>query len=520
MLRGPLPPGLLLGLTLLLATATLTTATTNDDPNIEIHASQTEYAPTEPVTLTITNNGTTPTQGTPTITIDECSTLLQDKICRDTVHTWTGDEQTLEPGQTLETTWDKTNSENEPANEAYHKATLEWDTPQRTHTTQTNPFYLHEPTTPHPHAPTITIHQPTHASITTTTVPLHITVNAQVPLDTVHLTINDETILTEHGIQTRTHEIQRTHQQAPGAHTLTVQATDTNDHTNHTTLAYTVAPTQRTTSGPLGFNTLDDGGFDDVRIDDVPLFTNVEATTPGALHARTANLGLAFWTHQGTPVTMTLAPGWTTTPQGQGIILEHPDIEQPVIASIGHGTGLTTNTDTLVATLAANDGIIVRPLTDDPNEDLIADAILDGRLGAEIEITPQGPTVFPYTPVNVTTAPGAERVAMIVDAHTQNGLSFVVHLDAETFPYADVHLDGERLSTAQTAQDVLENRANQAFIQENDDTTRVFVSVESFSARDIVIEAAERAGAFVTAGTLIAAGVVVGLAGWGLFRRS
>lgn len=514
---GLLP--ILLALTLLLASATLAAATEHEDPHLELDASQTEYAPNEAVALILTNNGTQPTHGTPTLTIHECNTLLEDQICRETVHTWTGDERTLEPDETLQIPWDKTNQDGEPANEAHHQATLEWDTPQGTQTVESDTFYLHDPITTPPDAPEITIHQPTQGALSTTTVPLHVTITARSPLEAVHILVDGETLETAHNLGTDTHETQRTLQQAPGAHTLTVQTRDADGRANETTLSYTVAPNQRTTSGPLGFDTLDEGEFEDVRIEGVPLFTKVETTTPGTLHARTATLGLAFWTHPGAHVTMTLAPGWTITPQGQGVMLEHDDIEHPVIATVGHGTGLSQSPDTLVANLASNDGVIVRPLTDAPGDELIGDAILDGRLGAEIEVTPEDVTVFPYGPVNVTVAPSTERVAMIMDASNDEALGFIMHLDAQAFPYATAYLDGDRLPEAQSAHDVLQEGESQAFIQEGEETTRVFASVESFSARELVIDAAQQAGAFVTAGTLVVAGSVVALAGWGLFRR-
>ncbi len=506
--------------TLLLAAAN--PASAQDASNIEIHPTQPVYHAHEDVHLTVTNNASTPTTGTPTIEIRHCT--LGERLCdanHDVLATWTEQRRELAPGESFQTTWDQRTDDGDPAPEGAYTAHLTWETPQGTQHT-TSPAFSLDPAPSHDEdAPRITVHEPQPDDVIgSTTATIHVEIHAQAPLTHVRLQAGDTTLPADaNGQDTLT--VHDTLELDPGRYTLTVDARDDDDATNRTTLPFTVAPQGRLTAGTLGFNVGNDGSFQDVTVDDVPLFERVETTGPtNPLQGDSSPLGIAFWSTHPATIALTPADGWTADEHPQGLLLDHPDADRSVALATSTAAPPAQSQGVILADVRPGEGVMVRPVTDRPADMAVVDAILAGQVGAEVHVAEEA-SVFPYQDVNVSISHTSERVVAVVDAQREDGLSFGVYVDEERFPDARVLLDGTELAYASSPSQALDPASeSQAFVATGEDTTSVLVRVDSFSTRDVIVEAAEAAGAFLTVGSVVAGTGLVAVAGWGLFRRS
>lgn len=530
--RGPVVGMLLVGL----LTVSLLPATATTDPrsssDVSITPTQETFEAGEHVSLVVENDEESPLVGTPRFTVKRCP--AGPNLCtayHETVDRWTGERLELAPGENTTVTWDRLTQDDAEAPEGTYKVDLAVNGSDGQRAQATSPAFTLENGTPdrgrtNPGAPRIEVRTPVqgHASANErVTVDVHVEGSDQ--LDMVGVSIDDEVQATEHDVG-REVDIRFTVTLKPGSHTLEATARDESGRANATTISFTVAPARLLTVGPMVLNATGSGGLDDVRWGEEMLFETVTspASTTG-FRTSTTRGAIVLEAPPGTVIVHELSDAWQAQAQGLGLVLEHTSGAQ-VLLMAPEGSTPTIDGSRILAQTGATGELVMRPVDDDAGGPAIADAILDGRLGAEVDVTdPATPEVVRYGTTNISLSAGEGRVAAILDNDDEEGRSFVVDLGpGMSEGELTIRLDGETLTRADSLRDVLDasddGDRSEAYVTETPDgDKRVIVSVESFSSHDLVIEAVEGLGAFLTPASVLGAFAVTGVAAWGLFRR-
>lgn len=524
---------LIVPLLLVPTTAVAASAPAASDQGTAIWPSESTFADDEAVVLVVSNNGSTPVQGTPHIEVHHCP-IGQD-VCSPyevTVHEWTGEPTTLAPGETLEHVWNRTTDDGEPAPEGTYEAHLTWENATGSTASDTSPRFKLENGTGPPQghdteAPRIDVRQPAPgATEEDRRVHIDVRVTATEDLESVEVRVDDQTVSGQQSIRAKHFNATTLVDLDPGTHVLEVTARDEAGRANRTSSLFTVAPPAVLTAGPLTFEATRTGDLDDVAFEGQLLFDRVTANGEGAgFRVDTSERAVVLTAPDAVRIEHGLADGWTATPRGQGVLLSHASLEQRLILFPTAGSTLEVEDGRISASMAADGALVLRPVATALGDARVADAILAGNVGAEIDARDlDAVSVQPYQAVNVSLAAHEGRLAAILEAQQPHGRTFVLDLGSTTGDRdLSIELDGRQLARADSLSDALDASddagRSEAYVVEEDGQRRVVVSVASFSARELVIEAAEDVGAFLTPAAVAGAIAVTGAAAWALFRR-
>ncbi len=216
---------------------------------------------------------------------------------------------------------------------------------------------------------------------------------------------------------------------------------------------------------------------------------------------------------------------WVATQRGGHVVLEHPATGQRLLVTVVDGAPHLLG-KRLVAELSERGHVVTRPIGDTNEDERVVDAIVDGRVGAEVDArSEQAPEAVSYGDLNLSISAGSERIAATVSSPDHQGRTVVFTVDPDT-PIGqgvEVTIDGEAIEQASSLEDVLnphdDEGESEYLIVEAQGETKVLVSFGHFSTRELVIQAAGFAEPFLTPLAVIASAVVVGGAVVVLFRR-
>lgn len=517
----------------LLLVATLPGATAQGPgADLTLTPTQASFGPGEDVVLRIQNNGSAPTQGTPSIEVHHCP--LGPDLCAPrevTVHTWQGAPIRLGPGDAITHTWNRTTGDGQDAPEGTYEAHLNWNATAGDDQQATSPRFTLEggpdAAGGDPNAPAIRLETPGSGTVVEA---LRVDVEAQVTgtdqLTGVDATIDGRSILRARDLDQASYSVDTSVALAPGLHVLEISARDDEGRTNRTRIAFTVAPLARQTVGEIAFDATAAGGLEDVRWSGERLFERVTATGEAGFRTSATGSATLLTAVQAGTIELVLAEGWQATPREAGVALDHAASGARVLLTPLGGAPTTVLEDRVTVHLAEGEALAVRPVG--PGADAaIADAILAGDVGAEIDLSGDQPGVRAYRPVEAALAPQEGRVVAILHASDPGPQAYVFDL-APGFAQAEetlsVTVDGQPIAEATSIEDALDTSDDggrpEAYIAQEDGDRQVVVGgIEGQGAREVAIQVAEGVGAFLTPASVLAALALVGLSAWALFRR-
>lgn len=496
---------------------------------LEIHPAQMVFEAGEPVRLVITNNGTTPAEGTPSIEIHHCPVQGLCAAQERTVHRWTGDRTQLAPGENMTVRWDRRTQAGDDAPEGTYEAHLRWNRTQGTDASaDSERFRLENATQAQGDQadPQVTVLEPAEGiPVPSRNVSVLLRSRSSAGLDTVRVTVDEDLVADRQSIDGRWLNLSAEIELAPGPHILRVSARDDEGRVDRSTVNFTVAPGSLQSAGALRFRASEEGGLSQVRVDGRPLFDRVRTTEPSAeLEPAPSSLALVLRAEQATTVMYDLNGTWTVETHPQGLSLEHPGTGERAIVVAVNTPIPRVEQGRLIAPLDAAGSLVIRPVTPAAGDAAIAEAILAGDVGAEVAIGADGDAkLVPYSSIDASVALREDQLTVLVSSPRSEGRSIVVHLPPEA-PLGEgleVRLDGQPVEATASLSDALDpaDGDSEHHVVDRGGDRVLAASIASFSTRELVVRTAETVGAFLTAPAVLGAAALVALAGWGLFRR-
>lgn len=282
-----------------------------------------------------------------------------------------------------------------------------------------------------------------------------------------------------------------------------------------------------TLQGLVRFAKIGDARLEDVDHDGKRLFDLVRADgdRPTPLSLKAEGRLLLLRGLEAGAIEVDLNSTWIASQRGGHVLLTNTaDGTQYLLVIVGGEPSLLGRR--LVADLGEDGHVVARPLGKGPVADRLTDGIVDGSIGAEVRIGRNAAehTAVSYSDLNVTLTVDASRIEAVVSTPLHDGRTIVFTLEegAPVSGELEVLLDGEVVPRGDSLEDVLDRRAGEGpeyTLIEEDGVTKVVLSIDHFSTREVVIQSLAFVEPFLTPLALFGGLAVIGAASFALLRR-